>query len=60
MLMEDVCAELLLLYVAGDVLYEVCIGADVKEDVDVVESRESERNMFIDVNTGAMFETGDV
>lgn len=60
MRVEDVCAELLLWNVAGDVLYEVCIGADVKEEVDLVESRESERDMATDTSTGVMFDVGDV
>jgi len=60
MLVDDVCVEVLLRYVAGDILYDVCIGADVKEDIEVVESRESERDMAIEARTGLIFETGDV
>ncbi len=41
-------------------LYEVCIGADVKEEVDTVESRESERDMATDTSTGVIFDVGDV
>jgi len=45
--------------VAIEVLYEVCIGADVKEEVEFVESRESERDMAIDTSAGVIFEVGD-
>jgi len=41
------------------VLYEVCIGADEKDEVDAVESRESERDMAIDTSAGVIFDVGD-
>lgn len=41
-------------------LYDTCIGADVNETFEVVESRESERDMATDIRAGVMFDTGDV
>lgn len=46
-------------YVDGDVLYVTCIGADVNEEDDVRESRESERDMATDTSAGVIFDTGD-
>lgn len=41
-------------------LYDTCIGADVNDTFDVVESRESERDMATDTRAGDMFDIGDV
>ena len=38
----------------------MCIGADEKDEVEVVESRESERDIATDTSAGVIFDTGDV
>lgn len=59
MRVEVVFAELLDRYVEGDVLYEMCIGAEENEEVDAFDSRESERDMATDTSAGVMFDVGD-
>ena len=58
-LIEAKPVELIDLQVIGDVLYDTCIGADVNEEFDAVESRESERDMATDTRAGVMLDTGD-
>lgn len=46
-------------YVDGDVLYETCM-AGAKEELDEVESRESDRVIATETRAGVMLDVGDV